>query len=255
MGFSPGLMAGLLNANTALGQAQVHQRTSSHLESRAQILETEIRSGHGDIEGKKAELEEVQERQTAVRDMQMESLNAASAELGASLAPDTDDKTQDANDKKPASDKAKEEGSKLQENNKETSVAAVDYKNGMHVGEAGKTNVAVSPEFLEKMADSKPLSQLYDQYVHQMAVISDETSQTGPGAPVSQTWAVSGDGTISYHAVTANAQDAQAYEPVRQQIDAAGRDAFGEAFGGVHVQPASPAQNPDSVGLLVSMSV
>lgn len=258
MGFS-GLMTGLLNANAALGQAQIHQRTASHLDSRANILKTEIKSGLGDVEGKQAELEEVEQRMVKVQDMQMQSLNDASNKLGTSLMPEEDEKDTGKKDNdKTVSDKAKDESTKLQDKNENTNVAAVDYKSGIHIGEADKTNVAVSPKLLEKMADSEPLSQLYQKHIASMAEIDNSVRQTEGGSKaLHQIWAVNSSGQVSHHAYVANAKDAEVYEATRQQIDAAGREAFGDAFAGAYVQvkPVAAVSNPDNIGLLISADV
>lgn len=263
MGFNMGMMTGLLNANAALGQAQIHQRTASHLESRANILETEIKSGLGDVEGKQAELEEVHERQALVQDMQMQSLSQASSEIGTSLMPDDDAKEtlgkKDEDDSsKTVSDKAKDEADRAAGSHSDTNVAAVDYKHGIHVGKDGQTNVAVAPRLLEAMADNEQLFQQYNTYIGKMQDIQNAAAQTEGSKNVhSQIWSVSSSGQIAYHASAANAADAAAFDATRLQIDAAGRQAFGDAFAGayVQVQSAQPANNPDNVGLLISTSV
>lgn len=260
MGFSAGMMTGLLAANTALTQAQVHQNAISHMDSRANILESEIKSGYGDVEGKKAELEDIREQRVKAEEMQMQSLNEASGQIGTALEPEEEttgktEKSEQGEDTKTASDKAKNKAQELAKNTPANNIAPVDYKQGIQIGKDGGTNMAISPAFLEKLADNEQLTASYQNYLTTMASIDADTQSD---VLMQRTWSVDADGRITHHASAASAQDAAAYEPIRQQIEAAGSAAFGDMFAGarITVQASAPhVPEADSVGVLIRTEV
>lgn len=266
-GFSSAMFSGLLQANTAMTAAQAQQRSVSHLQSRAQTLQTEIRSGIGDVQGRQAELEQVQAQTQKASAMIQNSLNNASQSIGAGAVTDTEkaDKTTElinkTDDKKKneavASDKAKDEAKTASKDLKNTDVVAVDYEKGMHIGDGDKTAIAVSPEFLETMAEDKAVEAAYQMDFKAMDAISQKYADTGNAKRT--VWTVDKNGAIRHHAVISSAEEAATYEATRLQIEADGRAAFGLAFAGasVEVESAKAAQTvlQQNTGLLIDTSL
>lgn len=83
MGFSTGMMTGLLGANAAMGAVRAQQSSVSALQSRRQILEGYAASGQGDAEGAKAELEQVQTQSAKAQAMLSDAVNETNRNLGA----------------------------------------------------------------------------------------------------------------------------------------------------------------------------
>lgn len=249
MGFSTGMMTGLLAANTALTQAQVHKNAVSNMDAQSNILESEIKSGLGDVEGKQEELEALQERRAEAQEMQMQSLNEAASQIGSAVTSE-EDEGDSRKETMTVSDKAKDEAKDLHKKAPDNNVAPVDYKSGIHIGQHSSTNTAISPAFLEKLADDEQVATRYEKHLGSMAEIDRST----PGDTAAQrTWAVDANGRISHHTTVMSAEDAVAYEPIRQQIDAACRAAFGDAFAGAHVtvQTSERTATVPSAGVLI----
>lgn len=255
-GFSTAMMSGLMRANTALTSAKAHTNVLSHMDSQKNILESQIQSGVGDVEGKKAELEDLKERRAYAESMQNEALNVANSSLGNAAITEEETKPEvGTKDDKTASDEAKNEARTLEKKNPEHDVASVDYKNGMQIaGEDGKTAVAVSPGFLEKMSQSPALEDAYSGFMGTMRALEE----SGPSVS-SQTWAVDGDGIISRHAEAAAETSDADLASMRLAMQKAGAEAFGSLYGTTTVARAAAAAKADlaasTAGVLVDVSI
>lgn len=269
-GFSPSLMSGLMQANTALMTAQQHTNAISRMDTQKATLQAEIKSGVGDVEGKQAEIEKIDTQREKATALQQEAMNQASASLGVATAPEkAENEKADATNKDDTTDKddtkesqvtakASQKAEELRNAHQDTNVAAVNYSQDMRIAEEGKTNVAISPEFLEKMADSADLSASYEDKVGTM---HDLSGQDAPAHVQSQTWAIDKNGSIRHYSTLAqdtSAEDAQSW---REAADARGREAFGAAFAGAYVrtegQPATAPAAPgtQNAGILIDLSL
>lgn len=274
-GFSPSLMSGIMQANTALMAAQQHSNAISHMDSRKQILETEIKSGNGDIEGKKKELEEIAVQREKASALQFEAMNQASASIGNTsldASKETDNKKVGVQDTDKTEGKQNEQGDKVSKKASDTAselrhenpahnVAAVDYEQGMQIAEEGKTNVAISPDYLEKIADS---ANLRTDMQAKLTAMAGLTVKNGSEGVTSQTWAVDGNGSIRHYSTMAEGTDVAALRAHREAMDAQGRAAFGDAFKGAFVtingqapaaQTATASSSAANTGIMIDLSM
>ena len=79
------------------------------------------------------------------------------------------------------------------------SFVAADYSIGMKYGSKSTTNVAISPQFLAKMANDPKLEKEYEGYIADMQKLDEQfaASQAAIGWSVEQGWAIDKDGGIS----------------------------------------------------------
>ena len=106
-GLSQASMKAMISADSAMAQAQVQGSVASRMEGRAGVLEAEIKmdAGRGgDVEAKKEELAEVQQKAVAAESAQMNTLATANKELEVAAKSDqqaekTDDKETKPNKK------------------------------------------------------------------------------------------------------------------------------------------------------------
>lgn len=78
--------------------------------------------------------------------------------------------------------------------------AAVNYKQGMQYGKISTTNIAISPEFLKKMANNPELEKEYESYFDGMRKLDAENIRTHEARGrrmVAQGWAIDKNGGIS----------------------------------------------------------
>ncbi len=104
-GLSQASMKAIMSADSAMAQAQVQGSVASQMEGRAGVLEAEIKldsARGGNVEAKKEELAEVQQKATAAQEAQLNTLADANKELEeAAKADQKAEKTEDKkNDKK-----------------------------------------------------------------------------------------------------------------------------------------------------------
>ena len=233
-GFSPASMQGLLNANTALLQAQSQSSSLNRLENRANLLKAEIKFGYGDVEGKQEELKEVEAQAKKASEMTMASLNQANeSAAGGGVTNDPavtgkDDK-KDKDEKKPVSNEARNEAKQLNEKFQDHNIVAVDHQNGMQYGKDGKTNVAISPEYLEKMGEDASLRANVEANLSSMQEFDLQNLNTETIA--SQGWSVDKDGAISKWAVFTGGNTERL--DLQAQLTEQGRALFGDSFGKV----------------------
>lgn len=77
---------------------------------------------------------------------------------------------------------------------------AVNYQKGMRYGTMATTNIAISPQFLKKMADNPELEKEYESYFEGMYKLDEENIQTHEARGrrmVAQGWAIDKNGGIS----------------------------------------------------------
>lgn len=85
------------------------------------------------------------------------------------------------------------------------SFVAANYSQGMRYGSLSTTNVAISPQFLSKMANNPELEKEYVKEISNMKVLDDEfeRGQAARGwRVVDQGWAIDKNGDISSWAIT-----------------------------------------------------
>lgn len=258
-GFSMGLMKNIMTAGTAMNVAQANTSAISRMESRKQTLEAEIASGYGDVEGKQTEIAQIDERTARAKEMQQNALeNANSGMNGALTAPEDETKTADAGDKDEGrhtlTEKAKDKAGDLQERLRNHDLVAVDYRKGMHIENAdGRTSVAVSPQFLEKLSADAGLRDIYAGHMATMQTLEEEQVPQVE----SQVWTVSRDGLISRYVTAAADTSDEDLENIRQKMQTAAQTAFGSLFNSTHMMrytPPAPA-DPAASGLLVDTAV
>lgn len=263
MGFSAGLMSGLMQANTALVTAKAHTNAISHMDSRAAVLESEIKTQNGDIEGKKAELKQIGEQREKAAALQQDALNQANASIGAATAPEENENefgvkgAKDKDTNTAVSDKAADKEKEIESKREHHNVAAVDYSEGMKISEEGATNVAISPEFLEQMADDGALDSTYMHHLDTMAKI-DAENKAAYGNITDQVWSVDKNGSVRHYATLAQGTTSQEAQAQKDAMDLRGREAFGDAFAGAHVRvegPSKPVTPPQNAGLLLDLSM
>lgn len=260
-GFSPAAMQGILSANTALLQAQSQNSALTKLEGRANILKSEIKSGYGDTEGKQEELQEVEAQAKKASEMQMASLNQANESMASGgvtsgstdtvTGKDEDAKDEDVGEKKTVSKEAKAEAKRLNEKFQDHSIVAVDHQNGMQYGADGKTNVAISPEYLERMGDDSSLRTNMEADLSSMREFDLQNLDTEKIA--SHGWSVDKDGTIGKWAVFTGGNAERL--GLQAQLTEQGRALFGDSFGKVTLfspEEAAAMGNASSIaGLFV----
>ena len=238
IGFSPAMMQGLMNANTALKQAQTQSGSLNRLENRANLLKAEIESELGDVEGRKEELKEVEAQAKVASEMQMASLNQANESMAnggvtndstGAVAGKDSDKDKDVGEKKAVSKEAKAEASKLNEKFQDHNIVAVDHQNGMQYGKDGKTNVAISPEYLEKMGEDSSLRTKVEANLSSMREFDLQNLDTEKY--VCQGWSVDKNGTINKWAVFTG--DNTERLNLQAQLTEQGKSVFGDSFGKV----------------------
>ncbi|MDE6024316.1 MAG: hypothetical protein K2G45_02580 [Lachnospiraceae bacterium] len=83
------------------------------------------------------------------------------------------------------------------------SFVAADYSKGMKYGSNSTTNVAISPQFLAKMANDPELEKEYEEQIAGMRKLDEEfaAQQASIGWSVEQGWAIDKDGGISAWAI------------------------------------------------------
>lgn len=80
------------------------------------------------------------------------------------------------------------------------SFVAANFKPGMRYGSNKTTNVAISPEFLKKMANNPELEEEYEKEIANMQVLDEQRRQritSDGGTVVAMGWAIDKDGGIS----------------------------------------------------------
>ena len=80
------------------------------------------------------------------------------------------------------------------------SFVAANFKPGMRYGSNKTTNVAISPEFLKKMANNPELEEEYEKEIANMQVLDEQRQQritSDGGTVVAMGWAIDKDGGIS----------------------------------------------------------
>jgi len=101
VGLSQASMKAIISADSAMDQAQVQGSVATQMEGRAGVLESEIKldaARGGDVEAKKEELAEVQQKATAAETAQLNTLADANKEL--EEATKADMQAKEAEDKK-----------------------------------------------------------------------------------------------------------------------------------------------------------
>lgn len=132
-GLSQASMKAMISADSAMAQAQVQGSVATKMEGRAGVLESEIKldSARGDdVEAKKEELAEVEQKAVQAESAQMNTLATANKEL--EEAAKADQQTEKADDKDKKTDKkdavAGEKEDKTVAGTEETENVGVDVK-------------------------------------------------------------------------------------------------------------------------------
>ena len=132
-GLSQASMKAMISADSAMDQAKVQGRVANQMEGRAGVLEVEIKLDQargGDVEKKKEELAEVQQKAVAAEAAQMNTLSTANKELEEVAKADQQAEKTDAKDKK--TDKKEAVSNKKEDRSvigtEETKVVGADVK-------------------------------------------------------------------------------------------------------------------------------
>ncbi len=109
-GLSKASMKAMISADSAMAQAKIQGSVAGQMEGKAGVLESEIKldsARGGDVEKKKEELAEVQQKAVAAESAQMNTLSEANKELEA--AAKADQQTEKAEEKDAVSSKKEDE--------------------------------------------------------------------------------------------------------------------------------------------------
>lgn len=93
-----------------------------------------------------------------------------------------------------------DELSYLSEKYSDFNFVAANYRQGMRYGTMATTNIAISPQFLKKMADNPGLEKEYESYFEGMQKLDQENIRTHEARGrrmVAQGWAIDKNGGIS----------------------------------------------------------
>jgi hypothetical protein len=109
------------------------------------------------------------------------------------------------------------------------SFVAANYTKGMQYGSSSTVNVAISPQFLAKMANDSDLEAEYEKNIAAMQELDEQfaAQQAAIGWRVEQGWAIDKDGGISSWAIGHKDPNAKSYlqtmsenaEKIRKQND------------------------------------
>lgn len=95
---------------------------------------------------------------------------------------------------------AADELSYLSQKYSDFTFVAANYQQGMRYGTMATTNIAISPQFLKKMADNPELEKEYESYFEGMQKLDEENIRTHEARGrrmVAQGWAIDKNGGIS----------------------------------------------------------
>lgn len=112
-GLSQASMKAMMSADSSIKQAQIQGNVATRFEGRAGVLKAEIKQGGGDVEAKKAELEEVEQKAISATASQMNTLADANQtiEEAAKEEQSSADKTDtEAENKADKNDKTEQDG-------------------------------------------------------------------------------------------------------------------------------------------------
>lgn len=129
-GLSQASMTAIISADSAMAQAQVQGSVATKMEGRAGVLESEIKldSARGDdVEAKKEELAEVEQKAAQAESAQMNTLATANKELEEAAKADQQTEKADDKDKKDAVSNEKED--KTVAGTEETENVGAEIKN------------------------------------------------------------------------------------------------------------------------------
>lgn len=119
---------------------------------------------------------------------------------------DSNKKTSEINTESASTRKtAADELSYLSKKYSNYSFVAADYKQGMRYGSNKTTNVAISPEFLQKMANDPELEKQYEKEIASMQSLDEQFARSveaGGWHVAAQGWAIDKNGGISSWAIT-----------------------------------------------------
>jgi len=126
-GLSQASMKAIMSADSAMAQAQIQGSVATKMEGRAGVLESEIKldSAHGgNVEAKKEELAEVQQKATAAQEAQLNTLADANKEL--EEAAKEEQKAEKAEDKEKKLDKKTDKKDTVSNEKEDKVVATMD---------------------------------------------------------------------------------------------------------------------------------
>jgi len=124
-GLSQASMKAIMSADSSMAQAQIQGSVAAKMEGRAGVLESEIKldaARGGNVEAKKEELAEIQQKMVAAQEAQLNTLADANKEL--EEAAKADQKAEKTEDKK--NDKKTDKNDTVSDEKDDKSVAAMD---------------------------------------------------------------------------------------------------------------------------------
>ena len=158
-GLSQASMKAMISADSAFEQAQVQGSVATKMEGRAGVLESEIKldSARGDdVEAKKEELAEVEQKAVQAESAQMNTLATANKELEEALR--ADQQTEKADDKDKKTDKKTDKKDAVSNEKEDKTVAGTEETE--NVGADVKTET-VSTDIAEPVEVSVPETVAY----------------------------------------------------------------------------------------------
>lgn len=126
-GLSEAGMRAVMSAESTIEQSKIQGNVATRMEDRAGVLKAEIKIGHGDVESKKEELADVEQKAMNAKASQLSTLGKAESELEEVSRAENDEDTTVSAEKKNAQEQTQEEkGKKRASDETETTGKKVD---------------------------------------------------------------------------------------------------------------------------------
>lgn len=111
-GFSEESMCAIMSAESSIEQSKIQGNVATRMEDRAGVLEAEIKIGHGDVESKKEELADVEQKAMNAKASQLSTLDKAESRLEEISRAEINEDTMVSAEEKNEQDKTQEEKEK-----------------------------------------------------------------------------------------------------------------------------------------------
>ena len=121
-GLSQASMTAMISADTSIKQAKVQGSVATKLEGRANVLKAEVKQGGGNVEAKKEEIAELEQKAQTATSSQLSTLAAAKTDSKGEEAANTKEKGSD--EKTSGADTQKETGLGSENANEQSDVSA-----------------------------------------------------------------------------------------------------------------------------------
>lgn len=125
-GLSEAGMRAVMSAESSIKQSKIQGNVATRMEDRAGVLKTEIKIGHGDVESKKEELADVEQKAMNAKASQFSTLGKAESELEGVSRAENDEDTMASTEKENVQEETREEKKKRAFDEDETKGKKVD---------------------------------------------------------------------------------------------------------------------------------